>query len=79
MGAQESIAFIYRRQGRWELALSEMAKCEVRDPRNAGFIANVGTTYLNLRMWEEAIRAGSRALALDPNNVVGMRAVFRVT
>ena len=74
--AQELIAFIYRRQGRWELALSEMAKCEVRDPRNAGFIANVGTTYLNLRMWEDAIRAGSRALALDPNNVVGMRAVF---
>lgn len=74
--AQESIAFIYRRQGRWALALSEMAKCEVRDPRNAGFIANVGTTYLNLRMWQDAIRAGSRALALDPNNVVGMRAVF---
>ncbi|MEO6969489.1 MAG: hypothetical protein ABI217_01165 [Chthoniobacterales bacterium] len=74
--AQESIAFIYRRQGRWALALSAMAKCEVRDPRNAGFIANVGTTYLNLRLWQEAIRAGSRALALDPNNVVGMRAVF---
>ena len=76
VGAQELIAFIYRRQGRWELALSEMAKCEGRDPRNAGFIANVGTTNLNLRIWEEAIRAGSRALALDPNNVVGMRAVF---
>jgi TolB-like protein len=73
---QEQIAFIYRRQGRWQLALSEMAKCEVRDPRNASFIANVGTTYLNLRMWQDAIRAGSRALALDPNNVVGMRAVF---
>jgi TolB-like protein/Flp pilus assembly protein TadD len=74
--AQGQIAFIYRRQGRWDQALSEMAKCEVRDPRNASFIANVGTTYLNLRMWQDAIRAGSRALALDPNNVVGMRAVF---
>jgi TolB-like protein/Tfp pilus assembly protein PilF len=74
--AQESIAFIYRRQGRWALALSEMAKCEVLDPRNANFIANVGTTYLNLRLWQDAIRAGSRALALDPNNVVGMRALF---
>ena len=74
--AQEQIAFIYRRQGRWELALSEMAKCEERDPRNASFVANFGTTYLNLRMWSEAKRAGSRALALDPHNVVGMRAVF---
>ena len=74
--AQEQIAFIYRRQGRWELALSEMAKCEERDPRNASLVANFGTTYLNLRMWSEAKRAGSRALALDPHNVVGMRAVF---
>src|SRR4029077_16313362 len=49
--AQETIAFIYRRQGRWERALSEMAKCEERDPRNATLLANHGTTYLNLRMW----------------------------
>ena len=74
--AQEQIAFIYRRQGRWELALSEMAKCEERDPRNATLIANLGTSYLNLRMWQEAKRAGLRALALDPHHVVGMRAVF---
>ena len=74
--AQETVAFIYRRQGRWEQALSEMAKCEERDPRNASLLANHGTTYLNLRMWQEARRAGSRALALDPHNVVGMRAVF---
>jgi TolB-like protein/class 3 adenylate cyclase len=74
--AQEQIAFIYRRQGRWELALSEIAKCEERDPRNATLVANFGTTYLNLRMWSEAKRAGSRALALDPHSVVGMRAVF---
>jgi len=74
--AQEQIAFIYRRQGRWELALSEMAKCEERDPRNASLIANLGTSYLNLRMWQEAKHAGLRALALDPHHVVGMRAVF---
>jgi TolB-like protein/Tfp pilus assembly protein PilF len=74
--AQEQVAFIYRRQGQWQLALSEMAKCEGRDPRNVTLIGNIGTTYLNLRMWKDAIRVGSRALALDPNNVVGMRAVF---
>ena len=74
--ALESIAFIYRRQGQWERLLSELAKCEERDPRNATLIANLGTSYLNLRMWQEAKRAGLRALALDPHNVVGMRAVF---
>src|SRR3954468_9686112 len=73
---QEQVAFIYRRQGRWQLALSEMAKCEGRDPLNVTLIGNIGTTYLNLRMWKDAIRVGSRALALDPNNVIGMRAVF---
>jgi TolB-like protein/Tfp pilus assembly protein PilF len=74
--ALESIAFIHRRQGQWECLLSELAKCEERDPRNATLIANLGTSYLNLRMWQEAKRAGLRALALDPHNVVGMRAVF---
>jgi TolB-like protein/Tfp pilus assembly protein PilF len=74
--ALESIAFIHRRQGQWERLLSELAKCEERDPRNATLIANLGTSYLNLRMWQEAKRAGLRALALDPHNVVGMRAVF---
>jgi TolB-like protein/class 3 adenylate cyclase/Flp pilus assembly protein TadD len=74
--ALESIAFIHRRQGQWERLLPELAKCEERDPRNALLIANLGTSYLNLRMWQEAKRAGLRALALDPHNVVGMRAVF---
>ena len=74
--ALESIAFIHRRQGQWERVLPELAKCEERDPRNASLIANLGTSYLNLRMWREAKRAGLRALALDPHNVVGMRAVF---
>ena len=39
-------------------------------------MANVGLTYLNLRMWNEARRAGSRSIALDPHNVYGMRAVL---
>ena len=74
--AQELIAWIYRRQGKWDQALAEMAKCEGRDPRNATFIANFGTTYLNLRMWQDARRLGSRAIALDPESIVGMRALF---
>jgi TolB-like protein/Flp pilus assembly protein TadD len=76
VAAQELIAWIYRRQGKWDQALAEMAKCEGRDPRNPTFIANFGTTYLNLRMWQDARRLGSRAMALDPQSVVGMRALF---
>ena len=73
--ALESCAYIYRRQGQWELALAELAKCEERDPRNASLPANIGAAYLYLRMWPEARRAGSRTLALDPHNLLGMRSV----
>jgi tetratricopeptide (TPR) repeat protein len=73
--ALESCAYIYRRQGQWERALAELVKCEDRDPRNALLPANIGAAYLYLRMWPEARRAGSRALALDPHSLAGMRSV----
>ncbi len=74
--ALEYSAYVYRRQGQWERCLSELEKCEERDPRNAGLPANIGTTYCTLRMWQKAKEAGLRALALDPHNVVGMRSVY---
>jgi serine/threonine-protein kinase len=73
--ALEFSAYVHRRQGQWQQALTELTKCEERDPRDASLIANIGAMYLNLRMWPEAIRVGSHSLALDPHNVVGMRAV----
>jgi TolB-like protein/Tfp pilus assembly protein PilF len=74
--ALQACAYIYRRQGQWERALSELAKCEERDPRDASIPANIGASYWNLRMWEDAKRAGSRALTLDPHNLLGLRDVF---
>jgi tetratricopeptide (TPR) repeat protein len=73
--ALQASAYIYRRQGQWERALSELAKCEERNPRDASLPANIGGSYCILRMWEEAKRAGSRALTLDPHNLLGMRDV----
>src|SRR5207249_11979999 len=74
--ARQACAYIYRRQGQWERALSELAKCEERNPRDASITANIGISYSMLRMWEEGKRAGSRALTLDPHNLLGLRAVF---
>jgi TolB-like protein/Tfp pilus assembly protein PilF len=74
--ALQACAYIYRRQGQWERALSELAKCEERDPRDASLPANIGATYWNLRMWDKAKAAGSRALTLDPHNLLGLRDVF---
>jgi tetratricopeptide (TPR) repeat protein len=74
--ALQACAYIYRRQGQWERALSELAKCEERNPRDASLPANIGGSYAILRMWEDARRAGSHALTLDPHNLLGMRSVF---
>jgi tetratricopeptide (TPR) repeat protein len=38
--------------------------------------ANIANSYLSLRMWKEASRSASRALALDPHNILAMRAVL---
>jgi TolB-like protein len=64
----ETSAYIHRRQGQWQHSLSDLIKCEERDPRNAALAASLAGSYGNMRMWMEARRAGNRALSLDPNN-----------
>ncbi len=65
--ALEYSGYVHRRQGRWQECLSELAKAEEQDPREAGLPGNFGTTYTELRMWKEAERSGARALALNPH------------
>src|SRR5579864_3490335 len=75
--AAQLSAYIYRRQGRWKSSLEQLAKCEERDPRDALLASNVASSYAALRMWPEAKRASSRALAIDPHSLLGIRiAVF---
>jgi len=71
--ALELSAYVHRRQGQWERALAEMAKCEARDPRNPQLVGNIGAAYCSLRMWEDARRGGLRALAIDPHSTVGLQ------
>ena len=52
--ALEYCAYIHRRQGQLELALSELQRCEQQDPRNDTLAAQIGATYSGLRMWSEA-------------------------
>ena len=65
-------AHVYRRQGQWTRHLSELARCEQLDPRDARIPTQMGASYCRLRMWGEAARFGSRSLALDPHNKNGM-------
>jgi len=63
---------VYRRQGQWERSLAEMRIAEELDPRDPEIPAEIGLSYVNLRQWNEAKRASSRSLALDPHSIVGM-------
>ena len=74
--ALELSAYIHRRQGGWERAVTEMAKCEERDPRNVSLVANLGAAYCSLRMWQEAKRVASRSLAIDPHSFLGLQTVI---
>jgi TolB-like protein len=76
VGALEVTAYLHRRQGQWQLGLSEMEKCEARDPRNPQLVANIAGAYCSLRMWKEARRTGLRALAIDPHSVLGLQTVM---
>jgi TolB-like protein len=73
--ALEFSAYVHRRQGDWQRALTELTKCLERDPLDASLVANTGGIYTNLRMWPDGKRLGLRSLALDPHSVLGMRQV----
>jgi TolB-like protein/class 3 adenylate cyclase/Flp pilus assembly protein TadD len=71
--ALEYSAYIHRRQGKSELALSELQRCEQQDPRDDTLAAQIGGTYSGLRMWKEATQSLERSLALNPTSVIAMR------
>jgi TolB-like protein/cytochrome c-type biogenesis protein CcmH/NrfG len=71
--ALEYSAYIHRRQGQLELALSELQRCEQQDPRDDTLAAQIGATYSGLRRWKEATQFLERSLALNPHSVIGMR------
>src|ERR1700693_4951077 len=71
--ALEYCAYIHRRQGQLELALSELEKCAQQNPRDDALAAQIGGTYSGLRMWSETTQSLERSLALNPNSVIGMR------
>ncbi|HEY4285122.1 MAG TPA: adenylate/guanylate cyclase domain-containing protein [Chthoniobacterales bacterium] len=73
--ALEFSAYVHRRQGDWQQALTELNNCKERDPLDAALLGNIAGAYCNLRLWTDARSLGLRCLALDPRNVVGMRAV----
>ncbi len=62
-------AFIRRRQGKLEEALSYLQKAMALDPQNARIVINICLTHLILRRYAEAERACDRAISLAPDQV----------
>ncbi|RDI99291.1 hypothetical protein DVT68_00025 [Dyella solisilvae] len=63
-----TIAWIARRQGRWDEALALFHAAAVLDPRNGLALTELGDTYQDLRRYAEADRAYAAAIALGNSN-----------
>ena len=59
-------AYIVRRRGMWDEALSELKRARLLDPRDVEAVAEVAFTLLNLRQYEEAEAYYREALDLVP-------------
>ena len=70
--ALQFVAYVHRRQGKWDATLNELGRSMEQDPRNASIAANIAQTYCLLRRWKEAESAARHSLAIDPHDATGM-------
>ena len=63
-----SLAYIARRQGRWDEAVAFLEKALVMDPRNAELLVDAAYNYSTLRRFESALKLFDRALDILPND-----------
>jgi TolB-like protein len=65
-------ALVYRRRGEWERSLTDSERAEKLDPRDADIPAEIGNTYLALRLWKDAERAESGRAMSAPHGELSM-------
>ncbi len=65
--AISAIAFIHRRQGRWDEAVEGLQRALELDRRSYALNLALGETYLRMRRFEEADRMFQRAVNIAPN------------
>ena len=63
----ESMAYITRRQGRWEESIAAMEKAFALNPRNALLAGEISGTYQAMRRYPEALRFADIAISLAPD------------
>jgi tetratricopeptide (TPR) repeat protein len=69
--AMTTIAYIERRQGKFEDSVRHLKKVLELDPRNAEVMMELGFILIRMRRYEEAQQYADRALGLVPDQVYG--------
>jgi serine/threonine-protein kinase len=67
------IAYVHRRQGKWDQTLDGLKRSIEQDPRNPYTAAGLAETYVFLRRWKDAEKTARPALTIDPHESTGMR------
>jgi len=67
------VAFVHRRQGKWDLTLDELKRSIDLNPRDAYTIGGLAETDVFLRRWKEAEDTARQALTIDPHEATSMR------
>ena len=71
--ALQFIAFVHRRQGKWDRTVEELKKAIVQDPGDPYVRGGLAETYVFLRMWKEAEDNARHDLTIDPHEATAMR------
>src|SRR5262249_52275365 len=66
--AYMAIGAIQRRQGKWKESIANFEKSVALDPKNAGFLYNLGFSYVALKQYESADKMFDRALEAAPDS-----------
>jgi TolB-like protein/Tfp pilus assembly protein PilF len=69
----EFVAFVHRRQARWDATVNELKRAMEQDPRDASLVGNLAQTYCFLRQWKEAEASARQAQTIDPHEATGIR------
>jgi serine/threonine protein kinase/Tfp pilus assembly protein PilF len=65
----ESLAYVTRRQGRWDQSEVYFNEAERLDPRNANLLFQHALSYIDLRRFPEALRKLDQVLNITPDDV----------
>jgi len=65
----ESLAYVTRRQGRWDRSESYFNEAERLDPRNVYLLSQHAVSYTHLRQFPEALRKLDQILNITPDDV----------